>query len=92
MEARSAIKGAELLSIMGAGVLGAGIALLLARWIGAAALPLLVIGVVMHSFGMYQRRKLEDRGLLARPPWENALYWGCWIVLAGVLGWALAAG
>lgn len=91
MEARSAIKRAELLSAMGAGALGAGAALLLERWIGTAGLPLLVVGAVMHGFGMYQRRKLEDLGQPARPAWENALYWGCWMLLAGVLGWALAA-
>jgi hypothetical protein len=92
MEARSAMKKAELLSTMGAGVLGAGIALLLARWVGTAGLPLLIVGVAMHSFGMYQKRKLEDQGKPVRPRWENALYWICWMLLAAVLGWAIAAG
>jgi hypothetical protein len=27
-----------------------------------------------------------------RPGWESALYWVCWILLAAVLGWAIAAG
>lgn len=92
MEARPATKRAELLSTMGAGALGAGIALLLGRWLGPAGLPLLVVGVVTHSFGMYQKRKLEDQGQPVRPRWENALYWVCWILLTVVLGWAIAAG
>lgn len=87
MDARSAIRRAELLSTVGAGVLGAGVSLLLEPWVGATGLQLLVVGIVLHSFGMYQRRRLEDQGHPVRPSWENVLYWGCWILLAGLVAW-----
>ena len=90
MDGSSALRKAELLSTMGAGVLGAGIALLLERWIAPAGFPLLMAGLVMHGFGMYQRRRIENEARRERPAWENLLYWGCWLVLAGVVVWAFA--
>lgn len=89
MEESSALRKAEVLSTMGAGFLGAGVALLLERWIAPAGIPLLVVGLATHGFGMYQRRKLQDG--VPRARWENLLYWGCWLLLGAVAVWAFAA-
>ena len=87
MHARSEMRKAELLSTMGAGVLGAGLVLLLERWVGGAGVHLLVVGIVMHGVGMYRRRKLEAQSDPVRPVWEEFLYWGCWVLLAAIAAW-----
>lgn len=79
------IKKAELLSSIGAGVLGAGIALLLARIIAPYAVPILLLGLVAHSIGMFQKHRLEGQGEHVRIWWIDALYWFCWLALAALL-------
>ncbi len=79
------IKKAELLSSIGAGVLGAGIALLLARIIAPYAIPILLLGLAAHSIGMFQKHQLEGQGEHIRIWWIEALYWFCWLALAALL-------
>ncbi|MEW5938299.1 MAG: hypothetical protein AB1750_01445 [Chloroflexota bacterium] len=79
------IKKAELLSSIGAGVLGAGIALLLAEAIGRYAIPILLLGLVSHSAGMFQKHRLEAQGESAGIWWVQALYWFCWLALGALL-------
>ena len=79
---RSATKGAEILSTVGAAFLGAGLALLLQRWLATAAVPLLLVGIAAHGYGMFARRRLESRAGVHFARWEQALYWGCWFALA----------
>ncbi len=81
------IKKAELLSSLGAGVLGAGLALLAARLLAPYALPILLLGLVAHSVGMYRKHQLERQGEAARIWWAEALYWFCWLALAALLVW-----
>ena len=78
------LKRAETTSAFGAGILGAGIALLLAELLKSYAVPILVLGLVMHAWGMYDKHRLETSGGTARLWWVEALYWGCWVAL-GVL-------
>ena len=81
------IKRAELLSSLGAGVLGAGIALLLPNQLAPYAIPILLLGLISHSVGMSQKHGLEQQGEVVRIWWAEALYWFCWLALAALLVW-----
>jgi hypothetical protein len=85
----SRLKRAELASSLGAGLLGAGLGILVAPYIADLALLVLVVGALMHGWGMYDKRAIERD--LGRPEasWMKALYWLCWAVLTG-LGLLLA--
>lgn len=79
------LKRAELLSSLGAGVLGAGIALLLPRQLGPYAIPILLLGLISHAVGMTQKHRLEQQGETTRVWWAETLYWFCWLALAALL-------
>lgn len=79
----AAIKRAELLSGLGAGVLGAGLALLVPQLLAPYAAWLLVSGVVAHGVGMTLKHRLE-RAVRVEAPWERWLFWGCWAILAAI--------
>jgi hypothetical protein len=83
-ETRSRLKQAELLSTVGAAVLGAGLALMLERWLAGFGTALLVAGLATHGWGMYARRRLEKASEVPRASWEDALYWLCWAALAAL--------
>jgi hypothetical protein len=78
------MKRAELLSSLGAGVLGAGIALLLANLLANYAIPILLLGIVAHMVGMSQKHALEQQGNTS-VWWVEGLYWFCWLALAVLL-------
>lgn len=77
-------KAAELISGLGAVVLGAGLALVLPQWLRVYATPLLVGGVVLHGAGMTLKYRTQTRDG-APLWWERVLFWLCWACLA-VLG------
>ncbi|MBI2757791.1 MAG: hypothetical protein HYX49_03850 [Chloroflexi bacterium] len=79
------IKKAELLSSIGAGVLGAGIALLLTKFLTPYAIPILLIGLISHAVGMSKKHGLEQQDQNIRVWWVEALYWFCWLALAVLL-------
>ena len=81
------IKKAELLSSLGAGVLGAGIALLLPNQLAPYTIPILLLGLISHAVVMSQKHGLEQKGELVRVWWAEALYWLCWLALAALLVW-----
>lgn len=78
------VKRAELLSSFGAGILGAGIGLLLANALAGFAPLILLLGLLAHSIGMFQKHQLEQ-GRYVRVWWVDALYWLCWLALAALL-------
>ncbi|WP_454656220.1 hypothetical protein [Bosea beijingensis] len=82
--ASSRLKRSELAASFGAGLVGGGLGLLAASYVADLALPMLLAGTLMHAWGMYDKHTLERD--LARPeaPWMKALYWLCWLVLAGL--------
>jgi drug/metabolite transporter (DMT)-like permease len=78
-------KRAELAGSAGAGVLGAGLGALFAQWAAPFAVVLLVLGVLLHGWGMVEKRRLEAGA--TSPAWSKALYWVCWILLAILMIW-----
>ena len=78
-------KRAELAGSAGAGVLGAGIGALLAQWVAPFAVALLVLGVLLHGWGMVEKHRLEAGA--TSPSWSRALYWVCWVLLAILMMW-----
>lgn len=77
------MKRAELLSTIGAGILGAGIALLLPNILANYAIPILFLGLVAHAVGMFQMRAGQQHNN-QRVWWMEALYWLCWMALIGL--------
>jgi hypothetical protein len=80
------IKRAELTSGIGALVLGTGIGSLFAHWFAPAATAILIAGVFVHGFGMWDKRRLESASSATDDPSVTALYWLCWLLLFAVLG------
>ncbi|HKQ29161.1 MAG TPA: hypothetical protein VJT77_11220 [Burkholderiales bacterium] len=76
---------AELAGATGAGVLGVGLGALLAQWTAQYAVPLLIVGVLLHGWGMLEKQRLEAG--VDVPLWSTALYWACWAVLAVLIVW-----
>ena len=76
-----ALKFAQLLSTIGAGVLGVGLGLLLPKDVVAYGLPLLVLGTLCHLVGMWRKHYLERALSVPMPVWQSVLYWGCWLAL-----------
>ncbi len=86
---RERLKSAELLSIAGASVLGAGVALILQRWLAPFALVIVIVGLVAHAGGMFQKHRIVTGAGLKLEPWETWLYWLCWLALAVLTGFLL---
>lgn len=78
------LKVAELTSGVGALVLGVGLGALFAQWLAPAAGLIALAGGVAHAFGMWDTHRLEGRTEAATDAWVTALYWVCWLLLAGV--------
>ena len=78
------LKRAEFLATIGAGALGAGLALLIQRWLVGFAATLLVAGLIAHGWGIYAKRRLENEARLPRTPWVDTVYWLCWAALGGL--------
>ncbi|MEW6035142.1 MAG: hypothetical protein AB1529_00885 [Candidatus Micrarchaeota archaeon] len=72
---------AGLASASGAGVLGFGLGALLATYFQSYALLIILIGLMMHAWGMYRKHEAEKVRQGAFPLLMDLLYWVCWIVL-----------
>lgn len=79
------LKLAELTSGIGALVLGVGLGALFSPWFAPAAGFIAVAGVAAHSFGMWDKHRLEAQAQVESAAWVVALYWVCWLLLAAVL-------
>ncbi|KZE35699.1 hypothetical protein AVW15_12170 [Chelatococcus daeguensis] len=55
-----------------------------ASYIADLALYVVITGALMHGWGMYDKHATERD--LGRPEavWMKALYWSCWLILAGL--------
>ena len=78
-------KRAELLAGLGAVVLGVGIGALQALHLQRYAIAFLLSGIVIHGFGMFDKRRLEKNAGAAQPWWSELLYWICWLLLAALM-------
>ena len=74
---------ADLTSGMGALVLGVGVGAFFASALARTSGWILLTGAVAHGCGMVDKHRLE-RGASTQPRWATALYWVCWIALAGL--------
>jgi hypothetical protein len=79
------LKLAEVTSGIGALVLGVGLGALFPQWFAPAAGLMALAGVVTHSYGMWEKHRLEAPTGAAGGPWAIALYWVCWLLLAAVV-------
>jgi hypothetical protein len=75
------LKRAELTSGIGALILGIGIGVLLFRYISPYSIPVLLTGLFMHAWGMFDKRRLEHETEQKSLWWTETLYWLCWILL-----------
>jgi hypothetical protein len=80
---------AELTSSIGALVLGIGLGGLFAPWIGPAAGVVVLAGVITHAFGMWDKHRLEAKTGVEGGRWVVALYWICWLLLAGLVAFLI---
>ena len=77
---------ADLTSGVGAVVLGLGLGALWAEWLMSAAGLIATVGLVMHGFGMWDKHRREPDATARDSRWTLAMYWGCWLLLAAVVG------
>ena len=80
---------AELTSSVGAGVLGLGLGIVAREYLARAGWPLLVLGLVVHAWGMMDKRRLEARMGAPDVWWSTVLYWTCWVLLGSMLVYVL---
>jgi hypothetical protein len=83
----SRLKQLELLGGIGAGILGAGVALILAKWLTSYAIPILLIGIVAHGFAMFAKGRLERQSSVIQPWWAIAAEGACWVMILGLIGY-----
>jgi len=79
------IKRLELLGGLGAGILGAGIALLFAEYLRQFAVPALLLGIVSHGYAMFQKSRLERLDGINQPAWADVAEKICWVMLAALV-------
>jgi hypothetical protein len=78
------VRFAETTSSIGAGILGIGLGVLFAKYLNAFGVAFLLLGTLMHAWGMFDMRRMEIGSGHNRPLWSTLLYWICWLAL-GVL-------
>jgi len=83
----SSLKRAELLSGIGAIVLGMGLGLFFSRFLTAYTTPLLLIGLLTHAWGMFDKHRVENASEGARLWWAETLYWVCWAALLALVAY-----
>lgn len=81
---------ADVMSGLGALILGVGLGAMFAAWLGGSALLLAVVGGVLHAVGMWEKHRLEIEPSARRPWWVTGLYWLCWLLLVPSRGSAVA--
>jgi hypothetical protein len=80
------LKLAESTSGVGAAVLGVGVGSYFADTLQQLSLPILLLGLLMHGWGMMDKNHIESTTGLRSPWWAAALYWLCLVSLIGLGG------
>jgi hypothetical protein len=75
---------AELTSGVGAAVLGIGIGVIAADYLSGVGLPILIVGLILHGWGMTDQHRLEAKAGVPGARWVTLVYWLCWALLAAV--------
>lgn len=83
------LKRAEFLSGIGAVVLGMGLGLFFSKFLRAYTVLLLIIGLLVHAWGMFDKHRLENASTSARLWWAEALYWICWAALLALVAYII---
>ena len=78
---------AEMTTSVGALVLGIGLGAFIASSLRDLAVGVFFVGLALHAWGMWDQHHIETRLASPEPVWARAMFWGCWIMLVGVLGW-----
>jgi hypothetical protein len=89
MTALNREKLADLTSSTGALILGIGIGLYLAGPLRGTAVGFLLVGALLHGWGMFDKHRLLVAATAAPPLWWRLLYAVCWVGLALLLGYAV---
>lgn len=78
---------AELTSSLGAGILGLGIGILAGKYLDGTGLPVLILGLVLHAWGMTDKHRLEASTGVPDVWWSTVLYWICWVLLGALVAY-----
>ncbi|TCS33088.1 hypothetical protein EDC30_11829 [Paucimonas lemoignei] len=84
---RNRLKQLDMLGAIGAGVLGAGVALLFKEWLFPYAVPAVLIGIAVHGWAMYAKHRLEIQSNVMQAMWEKVTYRGCWLMVLALIGY-----
>ena len=49
------------------------------------AILIVILGLVMHAWGVYDKHRLETSTGVSRLWWTDLLYWLCWATLAAIV-------
>ena len=70
-----------MLSVLGAGVLGTGLALLAPKALAPYVYWFIGAGIAVHGLGMSAKHRLE-REQCVQPRWKRLSFGACWLALA----------
>lgn len=79
----SRLKFAELISSLGAGVMGIGFGAIFSEYLKPFSVMILIIGLLSHAVGMFDKHKIENNNEVFQPAWAIFLYWSCWVGIIG---------
>jgi hypothetical protein len=80
---------AETTSAVGAGVLGLGLGVVLAAYLRKVGWPVLLTGLLAHTWGMTDKRRLESANGSPRLWWATSLYWFCWLCIIAIVAYVI---
>jgi hypothetical protein len=86
---RKRLKKADLASGVGAGILGVGLGVLLFKFLKPFTVSILIIGLFLHGWGMFEKHRLENESKAIFVWWSELLYWLCWIALLILVGYII---
>lgn len=67
-------------SMLGVGIVGMGLGLMLSKFLASYAFLIMVLGLLMHSWGMYKMHQNDKKKISLM----RILYWVCWVILIGL--------
>lgn len=80
---------AELVSSLGAGILGLGIGIWAASYLTGLGPAIVGTGFLLHAWGMADRHRIEAKQGAPRIWWSTLMYWLCWLSLVGLVVFAV---